>query len=109
MVDSGEDVNMGAYMDFKEATDSLFNRIDHEALAKALGVSVASIRQARLRSGAGAYRNPPNGWQAGVVKLARECAQHYQRLAEVLALDIRRESDCSNSYLQPKHHDKSIA
>jgi hypothetical protein len=52
-------------MDFKEATDGLFGRVDHDALAKALGVSVASIRQARLRPEAGAHRSPgTNGLRA---------------------------------------------
>ena len=54
---------MSAYMDFREATDGLFARIDHEELAKALGVSVASIRQARLRDDAQAYRQPPGEWR----------------------------------------------
>ena len=35
-------------MNFREATDGLFSRVSHEDLARALGVSVASIRQARL-------------------------------------------------------------
>ncbi len=34
-------------MNFKEATDGLFDRIDHTELAEALGVSVASVRQAQ--------------------------------------------------------------
>ena len=45
-------------MNFKNATDRLFSRIDHRDLAKALGVSVASIRQARLRPDALAHRSP---------------------------------------------------
>lgn len=43
-------------MDFQAATDGLFSRVDHEDLAKALGVSVASIRQARLKPDASARR-----------------------------------------------------
>ena len=96
-------------MDFREATNGLFDRVDHEALAKALGVSVASIRQARLRPEAGAYRSPPNGWQRAVVKLAKDCAERYQRLAEALTLEDRGEGNQEDSYLQAKRLEKSVA
>jgi hypothetical protein len=69
-------------MDFREATDSLFNRIDHEELAKALGVSIASIRQARLRSSAAAYRTPPDEWEGAIIRLAEERVWHYRQLIE---------------------------
>lgn len=68
-------------MDFKEATDELFSRIDHEALADALGVSVASVRQARLRQEAKAHREAPQGWETAVLRLAEKQAAHFQRLA----------------------------
>lgn len=71
-------------MDFKDATDSLFNNVSHTELADALGVSVASIRQARLRAAAAAHRAAPEGWEGGVLKLAEERAKHYQKLAERL-------------------------
>jgi hypothetical protein len=93
-------------MDFKEATDDLFARVDHEDLAKRLGVSVATIRQARLRPDAGAHRSPPNGWRDAVAKLARDSAQRYQQLADALAPGER---DHPDSYLQPKHHEESMA
>ena len=67
-------------MDFKEATDGLFDRIDHEALAKRLGVSVATIRQARLREEAGAHRAPPSDWKTAVAQLAEERLDHYRKL-----------------------------
>ena len=44
MVDESLIVNRTAYMDFKEATDELFARIDHAELAEALGVSIATVR-----------------------------------------------------------------
>lgn len=35
-------------MNFKEATDGLFDRIDHAELAETLGVSVASISTSEI-------------------------------------------------------------
>lgn len=71
-------------MDFKEATDGLFNRIDHAEMAKALGVSVASIRQARLGKSATARRNPPDRWREVAIRLAEERVWHYRRLIEAI-------------------------
>jgi hypothetical protein len=53
-------------MNFKDATDALFERVTHEDLAGALGVSVPSIRQARLDGKALAFRQPPEGWEKAV-------------------------------------------
>jgi hypothetical protein len=69
-------------MDFKEATDALFDRISHEELAESLGVSVAAIRQARLSSAAMAYRQPPPNWEKSVIRLAQKRAVHYKLLVE---------------------------
>jgi hypothetical protein len=69
-------------MDFKEATDELFERLDHAALAKALGVSIASIRQARLDTNARAHRTPPAKWEEAVIQLAEYRLMHYRRLIE---------------------------
>lgn len=69
-------------MDFKEATDGLFNRVDHEELATRLGVSVATIRQARLKPEAGAHRSPPPEWKDAVIRLAEERVWHYRKLIE---------------------------
>jgi hypothetical protein len=71
-------------MDFREATDALFERVTHEALAEKLGVSVASIRQARLDPKALAVRSPPEGWAEAVAALATERERHYRRLAQKL-------------------------
>ena len=71
-------------MDFKAATDTLFERVDHEALARALGVSVASIRQARLGETATARRVPPARWREAAIRLAEERVWHYRRLIEAL-------------------------
>jgi hypothetical protein len=82
IIDNEAVVNRTAYMNFKNATDRLFSRIDHKDLAKALGVSVASIRQARLRPDALAHRSPPPEWENAVVRLAEERVWHFRKLIE---------------------------
>jgi hypothetical protein len=72
-------------MDFRKATDILFAPVTHADLAKALGVSVALIRQARLGPNAIARRTAPEGWEQAVRKLAENQARHYRRLAGQLA------------------------
>src|SRR6185437_8251027 len=76
--------NRSAYMDFKKATDDLFAGISHEDLARALGVSVAAIRQARLDPKAKAYRTAPANWTRAVLALAQRQAARYQELIEEL-------------------------
>ena len=71
-------------MNFKDATDALFERVTHEDLAGALGVSVPSIRQARLNGKALAFRQPPEGWEAAVARLAEARGRHYLQLARKL-------------------------
>jgi hypothetical protein len=74
-------VNM---MDFKQATDVLFDNLSHAELAEELGVSVAKIRQARLDRSAAAHRPPPKGWRAAVIKLAERRITHYRELIDKL-------------------------
>ncbi len=71
-------------MDFKKATDELFAPLSHDGLANALGISVASIRQARLKPEAGAHRTPPKNWEKAIIRLAGERMEHYRRLIEQL-------------------------
>lgn len=71
-------------MDFKKATDELLDHLSHEELATALGVSVPTVRQARLSEDAKAHRTPPEGWEPVVAKLAKQKADHFRRLAERL-------------------------
>jgi hypothetical protein len=66
---------------FRKVTDELFAVISHDELAKALGCSVATVRQARLDDSAKAHRNPPNGWEKVVAKLAEAKAGALARLA----------------------------
>ena len=71
-------------MTFKDATDALFAPLGHAELAAALGVSVASIRQARLKEGSAAHRSAPKDWEKVIAALARKQAGRYQRLAKSL-------------------------
>lgn len=87
MIDNRGFVNESAYMDFKAATDVLFARVDHETLAKRLGVSVATIRQARLRPEAGGHRAPPNKWREAVIRIAESQIMHYRKLIEQVRRD----------------------
>lgn len=84
-------------MDFREATDDLCDAISHDALAKALGVSVATIRQARLRDEAAAHRAPPKNWRNAVIQLAEDRVQRYRRLIENLGRDDSGNSAANNS------------
>lgn len=68
-------------MDFKKATDDLLSGISHEQLAEALGVSVASVRQARQSENALSFRRPPKGWERVVRRLAEQRSEHFNRLA----------------------------
>lgn len=77
-------------MDFKKATDELLAGISHEALAKALGASVPSVRQARLPASAKAYRRPPEGWETAILRLADGRARHFANLAARLRVDAKR-------------------
>ncbi len=67
-------------MEFREATDGLFESIGHKYLADRLGVSVALIRQARLRPESSAHRSPPKDWRHAVIRLAEERVAHYRKL-----------------------------
>ena len=69
-------------MDFKEATENLCAGVSHEELAAALGVSVATIRQARLRPDARAHRSPPANWQRAVIELAQRRMREYRHLID---------------------------
>lgn len=72
-------------MDFKKATEELMDGMTREQIAEALGVSEASVRQARLDVTANAYRTPPKGWEARVGKLAKQRAERLLRLASKLS------------------------
>ncbi len=69
---------------FRKATDELFSVISHEELAKALGCSVATIRQARLAEGAKALS--PNQIKAVLLHLASTRNPERNRVAFLLSV-----------------------
>jgi hypothetical protein len=71
-------------MDFKDATSLLIEGASIDALAKAIGCSPASVRQARLPEGAKAWRAPPKQWEEGLASLAEEHASRLLDMAKVL-------------------------
>jgi hypothetical protein len=79
-------------MDFREATDQLFDQVNHAELAEALGVSVATIRQARLSDEARGRRAPPREWEDAVLTLAERRLRHYRKLIESVRDQRRRKA-----------------
>lgn len=69
-------------MDFKSATDLVGGCITHAEIAKACGVSIQSIRQARMDQSSSSYRNPPTGWRTVLARLARQRARDLEELAD---------------------------
>lgn len=71
-------------MDFKTATDRLTDCLSHADIAAAAGVSVQSIRQARLDPSNSNFRAPPADWKRILGKLARERGERWTELAKEL-------------------------
>lgn len=69
-------------MDFKTATDRVAGCISHAEIAEAAGVSVQTIRQARLDPSAPGHRPPPAGWQSVLARLARNRSRELVAFAE---------------------------
>lgn len=67
-------------MDYKEATDRLFERITAADLAKELGVSQNAVARARLDPATRDYRPAPSDWEAAIVRLAEARANQLLRL-----------------------------
>lgn len=72
-------------MNFKTATDHVAGCIAHAEIAEACGVSLQSIRQARMDPSSPSYRNPPVGWEAVLARLAKERARELINFAELLS------------------------
>ena len=72
-------------MDFKRATEELMAGMTRGQIADALGVSEASVRQAKLDASATAHRKPPEGWEPVLAKEARRRANRLLKLAESLS------------------------
>ena len=71
-------------MDFREATDKACDKLDHADLARAMGVSLQTVRQARLMMGSAARRSPPADWEHALIRLAEKQVWHYRQLIEEL-------------------------
>jgi hypothetical protein len=71
-------------INFRKATDDLLDVVTHEELAKALGCSVATVRQARRTEGTTSYRSPPKGWESIVAKVAEQRIEKLKRLVTKL-------------------------
>lgn len=71
-------------MDFKSATDRVAGCISHAEIAEAAGVSVQTIRQARLDPSAAGHRPPPLGWEEVLARLARKRSRELGAFAEFL-------------------------
>jgi hypothetical protein len=72
-------------LDFTAATDPLVSPIKLEDLAKAIGCSLASVKQARMAGEKDGKRAAPPGWEAAVARLARQKAVQLQKLADKLS------------------------
>jgi hypothetical protein len=69
-------------MTFREAIDALCTYLNHQDVAKALGVSVQTVRQARLKEDSDGFRAPPKNWERAVIRLAEARLSHYRKLIE---------------------------
>lgn len=76
-------------MDFKAATDRVGGCITHAEIAEAAGMSIQTIRQARMHPHSPSYRNPPVGWQALLARMLRERAKDLNKLADQLELEAK--------------------
>ncbi len=72
------------HMNFREAVDAVCSYLSHEDVAKALGVSVQTVRQARVREDSAAFRMPPKNWKGPIIRLAEARVSHYRKLIEKL-------------------------
>ena len=57
---------------------------NHQDVAKALGVSVQTVRQARLKEDSDGFRAAPRNWERAVIRLAEARVLHYRKLIEKL-------------------------
>ena len=71
-------------MDFKTATDRVAGCISHAEIAEATGVSVQTIRQARLDPSAAGNRPPPHNWKVVLAALVRARSQQLAAFADLL-------------------------
>ena len=58
--------------------------VNHQDVAKALGVSVQTVRQARLKDDSDGFRAPPKNWERAAIRIAEARVLHYRKLIEKL-------------------------
>ena len=68
--------------DFRAVTEALFAKIGVEDLAREIGCSGQTVKQARMEGDSLGRRSPPPGWEKAVRKLA---IQRATRLAKLVA------------------------
>lgn len=71
-------------MDFRAAVEKLNETTTREEIAKDIGVSFHSVRQALLPQESQSHRAAPPGWRPVLARLARERAQALLELADRL-------------------------
>ena len=74
-------------MNFREASDALCANLGHNEVAKALGISVQSVRQGRMSAESSGFRAPPKNWKNVAIRLAEERVWHYRMLIDSLQSD----------------------
>lgn len=75
-------------MEFREATRRLKDSPQDTELARALGVPVQSVRQARLPEDQPGHRPPPEDWRIVVVRMARKRIGELRSLIRTLEDDL---------------------
>jgi hypothetical protein len=65
-----------------EAGQSIRTYLNHQDVAKALGVSVQTVT--RLKEDSDGFRAPPRNWKRAVIRLAEARVLHYRKLIEKL-------------------------
>ncbi len=74
-------------MDFTRATSTLIGGVTLKDLAKETGTSHGVLRLARLDPSNPGHCNPPAGWQAAALKLARRRSTELSKLIDQLSRD----------------------
>lgn len=75
-------------MDFQDATDRLITGVSLADVARELTASYGLIRQARMDPASPSYRQPPQGWELAVARLAERRAQELLDLKRALEAKI---------------------
>lgn len=71
-------------MNFRKCTDTLLEKITLDDMAKEMGVSVQSLRQARAEPHSTAYRSPPQGWEPAARALARKRIKSLEKVLKAM-------------------------